>query len=122
MACESQRKRSTLATNVPPANRNAYQSVRTSEEWRNPFLVVRRDGIEILPRSTADKSVTIPPAEVMAYLEKLPRSALPFGLVVAVMEIGIRGVGDDVPIKRNLDQILRLLDDAGVKVDRWPSA
>jgi hypothetical protein len=58
----------------------------------------------------------------MAYLEKLPRSAWPFGLVVAVMEIGIRGVGDDVPIKRNLDQILRLLDDAGVKVDRWPSA
>jgi hypothetical protein len=113
---------SALARNVRAANTRAYQYVRTSKDWRNPFLVVRSDGVEILTGNAATKSITIPVTKVMPYLEKLPQSAWPFGLVVAVMEIGIRSVGDDVPIKRNLEQLLRLLEDAGVKVDRWPSA
>jgi len=62
------------------------------------------------------------PADVVAYLEKLPSIAWPYGLVVAVQESGLRAPGDDARIKRNREELVRLLEKAGVKVDLWPSA
>ncbi len=62
------------------------------------------------------------PADVVAYLEKLPSIAWPYGLVVAVQESGLRGPGDDARVKRNREELVRLLEKAGVKVDLWPSA
>jgi myo-inositol-1-phosphate synthase len=62
------------------------------------------------------------PADVVAYLEKLPSMAWPYGLVVTVQENGIRVAGDDARIKRNREELVRLLENAGVKVDLWSSA
>jgi len=62
------------------------------------------------------------PGDVVAYLEKLPPIAWPYGLVVAVQENGLRNPGDDVSIKRNREELVRLLEKAGIKVDLWPSA
>jgi hypothetical protein len=62
------------------------------------------------------------PQEVIAYLEKLPSVAWPYGLVVAVSENGVRAPGDDVPIRRNREELVRLLEAAGVRVELWPSA
>jgi hypothetical protein len=64
------------------------------------------------------------PAGVVAYLEKLPSSAWPYGLVVAAQEAGIRASDhrDDAPIKKNREELVRLLEKAGVKVELWPSA
>ena len=62
------------------------------------------------------------PQEMIAYLEKLPSVAWPYGLVVVVQENGIRAAGDDDPIKRNREELVRLLQKAGVKVELWPSA
>lgn len=62
------------------------------------------------------------PAEVVTYLEELPSIAWPYGLVVAVQENGVRAPGDGVRIERNKEELLRILEKAGVKVDLWPSA
>lgn len=62
------------------------------------------------------------PAGVVAYLEKLPAAAWPYGLVVAVQENGLRAPGNDARIKRNREELVRLLEKAGVRVDLWPSA
>ena len=62
------------------------------------------------------------PAEVVTYLEKLPSIAWPYGLVVAVSENGLRVSGDDGPIRRNREELERLLEAAGVTVELWPSA
>ena len=62
------------------------------------------------------------PQEVIAYLEKLPSVAWPYGLVVAVSENGVRARGDDAPIRRNREELVRLLEAAGVRVELWPSA
>jgi hypothetical protein len=59
---------------------------------------------------------------VIAYLEKLPSIAWPYGLVVAVSENGVRVSGDDARIKRNREELIRLLEEAGVRVSLWPSA
>ena len=62
------------------------------------------------------------PQEVIAYLEKLPSVAWPYGLVIAVSENGVRAPGDDVLIRRNREELVRLLEAAGVRVELWPSA
>ena len=62
------------------------------------------------------------PAELVGYLEKLPSIAWPYGLVVAVQENGLRAPGDNAQIRKNVEELQRLLTEAGVKVELWPSA
>lgn len=81
---------------------------------------VRREGIQ--PISGATEAPTMPPAEVIAYLEKLPSIAWPYGLVVAVQENGVGAPGDDAPIERDRKELVRLLQEEGIKVELWPSA
>jgi hypothetical protein len=84
--------------------------------------MVRANGIDARPISPATESPTMSPADVVAYLEKLPSIAWPYGLVVAVQENGIRAPGDDARIKSNREELVRLLEEAGIKVDPWSSA
>ena len=58
------------------------------------------------------------PTDVIAYLEKLPSIAWPYGLVVAVQENGVRSrADDDASFRRNREELVRLLEKAGVKVE-----
>jgi hypothetical protein len=84
--------------------------------------VVQAKGIHVLPINAATEAPTMSPEEVVAYLEKLPSIAWPYGLVVAVQVNGLRVRGDDAQIERNREELLRLLEKAGVKVEPWPSA
>ena len=113
---------SPLKNRIPPPDPNKYRSVRVARDWQNPYLMVRANGIDVLPISAATEAPTMSPADVVAYLEKLPSMAWPYGLVVAVSENGIRADGDDARIKRNREELVRFLENAGVKVDLWPSA
>lgn len=110
---------STLKNRIPPPDPNKYRSVRDAGDWQNPYLMVRANGI--VPIS-ATETPTMSPADVVAYLDKLPSTAWPYGLVVAVSENGVRAPGDDGPIRRNREELVRLLEAAGVKVELWPSA
>lgn len=111
-----------LKNRVPPPDPNKYVSVRDASDWQNPYLTVQANEIHVRPTSTATEAPTMSPGDVVAYLEKLPPIAWPYGLVVAVQENGLRNPGDDVPIKKNREELVRLLEKAGIKVDLWPSA
>lgn len=87
--------------------------------WQNPYLMVQAKGIDI---SAIPNAPTMASADMVAYLEKLPSGAWPYGLVVAVQENGLRNPGDDASIKRNREELVRVLEEAGVKVELWPSA
>jgi len=113
---------SPLKNRIPPPDPNKYRSVRDARDWQNPYLMVKANGIDARPISAATEAPTMSPADVVAYLEKLPSMAWPYGLVVAVQENGVRAPGDDAPIKRNREELVRLLEKAGVRVDLWPSA
>jgi hypothetical protein len=95
---------------------------RDGRDWQNLYLMVRANGIDARPISAATEAPTMPPADVVTYLEKLPSMAWPYGLVVAVQENGVRAPGDDARIKRNREELVRLLEEAGVRVHLWPSA
>ena len=107
---------------VPPPDPTKYASVRDASDWQNPYLMVEANGIQVRQNSGAREAPTMSPDHVVAYLEKLPPVAWPYGLIVAVQENGLRNSGDDVPIKRNREELVRLLEKAGIKADLWPSA
>jgi hypothetical protein len=113
---------STLKNRIPPADPNKYRSVVDARDWQNPYLMVQARGIDARPISATTDAPTMSPADMVAYLEKLPSVAWPYGLVVAVQENGLRAPGDDASIKRNREELVRLLKEAGVKVELWPSA
>lgn len=106
---------------IPPPEVNKYSRVRDARDWQNPYLMVNRNGIGARPISAATEALTLSPTDVVAYLEKLPSVAWPYGLIVAVQENGVRAPGDGAPIERNREELIRLLEKAGIKVSLWPS-
>jgi hypothetical protein len=113
---------SPLRNRIPPPDPNKYRSVRDARDWQNPYLMVHANGIWPISGVGVSLAPTMSPADVIAYLEKLPSIAWPYGLVVAVSENGVRVSGDDARIKRNREELIRLLEEAGVRVSLWPSA
>jgi hypothetical protein len=111
-----------LKNRIPPPDPNKYRSVLDARDWQNPYLMVQANGIDARPISAATDAPTMSTVDVVAYLEKLPSIAWPYGLVVAVSENGVRAPGDNARIKRNREELVRLLEEAGVKVELWPSA
>jgi hypothetical protein len=108
-----------LKNRIPPPDAK-YRSIRDAGDWQNPYLVVQAKGIDARPLSATTKAPTMSAVDVLTYLEKLPPRAWPYGLVVAVQENGVRAPGDDARIKSNREELVRLLEKAGVKVDLWP--
>ena len=113
---------SALKNRIPPPDPNKYRSIVDARDWQNPYLMVQANGIDARPVSAATNAATMSPAEVVTYLERLPSGAWPYGLVVVVSENGLRNPGDDAQIKKNREELVRLLEKAGVKVELWPSA
>ena len=111
-----------LKNRIPAADPGNYRSVRDARDWQNPYLVVYANGIDARPISPETEAPRMSPAEVVGYLEKLPTIAWPYGLVVAVQESGLRAPGDNAQIRQNVEELQRLLTEAGVKVDLWPTA
>ena len=60
-------------------------SIRDMKNWRNPYLIVRRDGVALF--DVADSAeIMLKPGELLPELAKLPASNWPYGRVVAARE------------------------------------
>ena len=122
VACSSQRPATTdplyaSLRSISSPKRQLYQSVRDAGDWRNPYLVVCADGVDV--RGIGGRVL---PEELASILARLPKEAWPYGRIVAVQEIGIRSGGDDELIRDNLTKVLRILREIGIEVELWPSA
>jgi hypothetical protein len=113
-----------LNPRIGRANPQQYGSIRDAKDWKNPYLVIRRDGIEVIASGLLSGRRTVAPTDLERALIDLPVTAWPYGRVVAVQEIGIRAAdrSDDKPIADNLDVTLATLKTLQVTVERWPSA
>ena len=112
--------RSPLRERIPKPDSAKYRQVRDGKDWKNPFLVVRPNGIEII--GVTPRAGCIPLQDVTKELEHLPSSAWPYGLVVAVVDVGIGSRDDDWPkIQANRQKLLALLKHLGIAADLWPS-
>lgn len=109
----------TLLQAIPPADSSKYASVRDMKNWRNPYLIVRKDGIALW--DVADSAeIVLKPDDLLPALAKLPASNWPYGRVVAATEAGLKDPSepDRAAIRRNKGILGGLLQGANIAV-RW---
>jgi hypothetical protein len=110
-----------LRQRIPIANPSSYRDVRDAIDWKYPYLIVQSDGIEVRTTGAARTGPTMPVQSVIPFLEKLPRAAWPYGLVVGVQENGIRSGDDGARINGNTTSLLNQLRKFGVKAYQYPT-
>jgi len=110
----------TILQAIPPADSSKYHHIHDMKNWRNPYLIVRADGV-VLFDSADSTEILLKPEELLAALAKLPASYWPYGRVVAA-EAGIIGSEQDkVAIRRNKGIVGGLLQGAHITVEWVPS-
>lgn len=112
-----------LNSRIGPANPDRYKAIRVAKDWENPYLVIRRDGIEIIAKSLPSGRKSVASADLQRTLTALPVTAWPYGRVVALQDIGIRAAdrSDERPIADNRNVTLAILKTMQVTVEGWPS-
>jgi hypothetical protein len=112
----------TILEAIPAADSARYARIHNMKNWRNPYLIVRADGVALL--DVADSAeIILKPEELLPALAKLPASNWPYGRVVAAAEAGVMGSERDrVAIRRNKGIVGGILEGAHIAVDWVPSA
>jgi hypothetical protein len=107
---------------VTPADPGKYEHVADMRHWRNPYLVLRTEGVGLL--DIADNAeILLKPDEMLAALAHLPASAWPYGRVVAISENGPKNSEQDkVAVRRNKGIVGGILEGAHVAIKWVPSA
>jgi hypothetical protein len=107
---------------LPQADPAQYDGMQDMKKWRNPYLIVRADGVALYD-SADSAEILLKTDEVLPALARLPASNWPYGRVVAAAEIGVRASEQEgIAIRRNKGIVGGLLESAHVAI-RWvPSA
>jgi hypothetical protein len=112
----------TVLQAIPPADSAKYQHIQDMKKWRNPYLIVRADGV-VLFDSADSAEILVKPEDLLPALARLPASYWPYGRVVAAQENGVRGSEQDgVAIRRNKGIVGGLLQGAHIAVEWVPAA
>ena len=106
---------------IPAADPAQVERIHDMKSWRNPYLIVRTDGVALLD-SADNAEITVKTDDLLAELARLPASNWPYGRVVAATEISARSSEQDaVAIRRNKGIVGGMLASAHVAV-RWVPA
>jgi hypothetical protein len=106
---------------IPAANPAQFEPIRDMKTWRNPYLIVRPDGVALL--DAADNAeIRLKPDELLPALAALPSSNWPYGRVVAAAENAKASEKEQVEIRRNKGILGGMLEGAHVAVKWVPSA
>jgi hypothetical protein len=107
---------------IPPADPQRYAGMRDMKAWRNPYLIVRIDGVGLLDVSNNEQQI-VDPDKLSAVLAKLPASAWPYGRVVAIQEIGAASSEEDkAKLRKNRALVAGALESMQVLINWVPSA
>jgi hypothetical protein len=107
---------------IPPADSGKYAAVRDMKTWRNPYLIVRVDGVGLLDVSNNEQQI-VDPDKLPEALAKLPTSAWPYGRVVAIQEIGAASSeADKAKLRKNRALAAGALESMKVLISWVPSA
>lgn len=106
---------------IPPADPQKYAGMRDMKAWRNPYLIVRVDGVGLLDVSNNEQQI-VDPDKLSAALAKLPGSAWPYGRVVAIQEISAAASEDDkAKLRKNRALVAGTLESIQVLINWVPS-
>ena len=106
---------------IPAANPAQFERLKDMKTWKNPYLIVRSDGVALL--DTADSAeIILKTDELLPALAKLPSSNWPYGRVVAAAENGSRSSEQEaIAIRRNKGIVGGVLEGAHIAVKWVPS-
>jgi hypothetical protein len=107
---------------IPPADPGKYQHIGDMKAWRNPYIIIRADGVGLLDLGD-NAEIVLKPEDLLAALARLPASDWPYGRVVAVSENAVRtSEQDGIAIRRNKGLVGGILEGAHVAINWVPSA
>jgi hypothetical protein len=112
---------STTLQAIPAADPAQYERMHDMKSWRNPYLIVRTDGVALL--DAADHAlIRLKPEELLPALAALPASDWPYGRVVAAAENRTStSEQDGVAIRRNKGIVGGILEGAHIAI-KWVPA
>ncbi len=106
---------------IPAADAAQLERIHDMRNWRNPYLIVRPDGVALLDAADSAE-IKLKPAELLGALAALPASNWPYGRVVAAAENSAKASEQDsVAIRRNKGIVGGILQSAHIAVKWVPS-
>ena len=106
---------------IPAADQAQVERIHDMKNWRNPYLIVRPDGVALL--DVADSAeIRLKPGELLPALAALPASNWPYGRVVAETENDKASAEEQVEIRRNRGIVGGMLQDAHIAIKWVPSS
>ncbi len=124
---------------IPLPTKSMYVDVHEPSQWTNPFLAVGPNYVSLrvlfadVNTSTIGEGTLLRPAAArrqemqvrLADLDKavaaIPAGGWHYGRVIAVEESPEATAKDRPAIRRNLESVIRKLNDLGIVVEEWPS-
>jgi hypothetical protein len=103
--------------------------VRDGNDWLNPYLVIRPEGIEVISRTSSIERKVIARSDLKKMLLSLPIATWPYGRIIGLQEIGIRSGTPDSKnwrkdkelIEKNRLEVKRVSASLGISIKWWPS-
>jgi len=110
-----------ILQSIAPADSSQYDRIHDMKAWRNPYLIIRTDGVALYD-SADSAEILVKPDDLLAALAKLPASYWPYGRVVAAEENSVRSSEQDgVAIRRNKGIVGGMLESAHIAIKWVPS-
>jgi hypothetical protein len=106
---------------IPAPGSSKYPSSRDLRDWKNPYLIVREDGIGFVDLSNYEVHI-LKPDEIPAELASLPSSAWPYGRVVLIAEAAPRIPTDQAKaeVRKNRALLVGTLKEFDVQIREAP--
>ncbi len=106
---------------IPAADPSSYSHLRDMKNWRNPYLIIHKDGVGLLDVGNNEERL-LKTEDLPSALAGLPSSAWPYGRVVAVQKIGLRGSHEDeIALRRSRALVAGTLAEMHVLINWVPS-
>ena len=122
---------------IPPPSKTRYMAVKSLSAWENPYLTVQ-GGMVTLHVMVADanksdlgvggmlrpvgarrQDLNVRVSDLPTALNAIPESSWPYGRVVAVEEAHEVPVSARPVVRRNVETVMKTLNDLGVVVYEW---
>ncbi|MGA7295657.1 MAG: hypothetical protein WBW53_14915 [Terriglobales bacterium] len=106
---------------IPPPDPSKYPPFSDLSGWKNPYFVVREDGIGMVDLSNREIHI-LTPEEIPAELATLPESAWPYGRVALVTEAVPKDANDQTKaeLRKNRALLLGTLQELDVQYHEAP--
>lgn len=120
-AATSQTSPATRIESIPRADPQKIPDSRNLKNWKNPYLIVRVDGVALFDVPNNEQRL-LNPDKLVDTLSELPPNSWPYGRVVAVAENPANSDADKALLRKNRALVAGTLEDLHVLINWVPSS